>query len=426
MTVQIPAGYKQTDVGVIPEDWKVLRLKDISPSQSVGLVINPSTYVQDNGVVPMLVGSDIEENKINWEKSRRISLESNNSLPASRLEVDDLVVVRVGNPGIAAVVPKEIDGCNCASVMIIRKHERFESKWLSYLLNSSIGINQISNVQYGTAQKQFNISDAINFAYPFPPKKEQQAIAEALSDADALIESLEQLIAKKRQIKHGAMQELLTGQRRLPGFSGEWSRKMLPEIAWFQEGPGVRVWQFTKSGVKLLNGTNIIKGSLQLDTTVRFISEEEANGAYSHFLADEDDIVIASSGITIEKFHEKVAIVEKQHLPFCMNTSTIRFKVYNEFVSRGFLFHFLRGEDFKKSVGGQATGSAQLNFGPSHLNKVEILLPHINEQYEISKILSAIDEEVNGLENQLSKARQIKQGMMQELLTGRIRLIEKP
>jgi len=255
--MELKPGYKQTEVGIIPADWTVLRLKQISPSQSVGLVINPSTYVEENGFVPMLVGSNIMPNKINWESARRISESSNELLPASRLAAGDLVVVRVGEPGIAAVVPPELDGCNCASVMIVRQHQRFDSRWLCYLMNSSVGLAQIGNVQYGTAQKQFNISDAINFRYSVPPLDEQKSIADALSDADALIEALDQLIAKKRQIKQGAMQELLTGKRRLPGFGGEWTEVAIKKIVQTPVTDGPHLTPvFLDDGVPFLSGSS--------------------------------------------------------------------------------------------------------------------------------------------------------------------------
>jgi type I restriction enzyme S subunit len=113
------SAYKQTDVGVIPEDWQVAKLREISPKQSVGLVINPSSYFDKGGSVPMLVGSNIGPNKIDWESANRISEESNRQISASRLSAGDLVTVRVGEPGVTAVVPHELDGCNCASVMIL-------------------------------------------------------------------------------------------------------------------------------------------------------------------------------------------------------------------------------------------------------------------------------------------------------------------
>lgn len=144
-----------------------------------------------------------------------------------RLKTGDLVTVRVGFPGTTAVVPAELDGCNCASMMIIRGHNSFDSYWLTQLLTSPVGREQIENVEHGTAQKQFNISDAINFSFPVPPAAEQNKIAEATKNFDEYIESLEQKIDKKRQIKQATMQELLTGKRRLPGFEGEWEVKRL-------------------------------------------------------------------------------------------------------------------------------------------------------------------------------------------------------
>jgi len=219
------------------------------------------------------------------------------------------------------------------------------------------------------------------------------------------------------------MQELLTGKKRLPGFSKEWEVKLFNEVCWFQEGPGVRNFQFTTSGIKLLNGTNIFLGVLNLDTTTRFISEAEAFGAYAHFLADSGDIVIASSGITIDRLHEKVAFVRPHDLPFCMNTSTIRFKPFAGLLASDFLFQFLTSDSFKRAIGGQATGSAQLNFGPSHVSKVPVSLPPFAEQTAIATILSDMDAEIAALEAKLEKCRQVKQGMMHNLLTGRIRLI---
>ena len=218
MSKDVPVGYKLTEVGVIPEDWEVKRLKHISPSQSVGLVINPSSYFDEAGSVPMLVGSHIHEDHIDYESANRISAFSNNLLTSSRLSAGDIVTVRVGYPGVTAVIPPELDGCNCASMMIVRKHASFFSPWLCYVMNSRIGRYQIEHVQYGTAQKQFNISDAVNFVYPFPPLLEQKTIALVLSDTDALITSLDKLIAKKRDIKQAAMQQLLTGKQRLEGF----------------------------------------------------------------------------------------------------------------------------------------------------------------------------------------------------------------
>jgi type I restriction enzyme S subunit len=295
--------------------------------------------------------------------------------------------------------------------------------YLVQLSNTSWYRKLANSIMVGSTQVHITNTAFKLARIPLPAIAEQGAIAEALSDADALIDSLDQLIAKKRDLKQGAMQELLTGKKRLPGFSGEWAVKPLGEVCWFQEGPGVRNTQFTSSGVKLLNGTNIFRGVLNLDSTNRYISEKEAYGAYSHFLANFGDIVIAASGITIERFHEKVAFVGRADLPFCMNTSTIRFRPFDHVLAANFLYQYLTSDTFKRVIGGQATGSAQLNFGPSHLGKISISIPTVAEQTAIATILSDMDSELAELQSRLAKARQIKQGMMQELLTGRIRLL---
>lgn len=337
--------------------------------------------------------------------------------------IGDIVYSKI-RPYLRKAIRADFDGLCSADMYPLKPATNVSGGFVLAVILGHQFSTYAESVSVRSGMPKINRAELADYTMALPPTKaEQEAIAEALSDADALIESLDQLITKKRQIKQGTMQELLTGKRRLPGFSGEWGLHKLSEVSWFQEGPGVRAWQFTDSGVKLLNGTNIVRGKLNLDSTDRFISESEANGAYSHFLATEGDIVIASSGISVEKFHEKVAIVTSADLPFCMNTSTIRFKPQKGMLAPAFLFHLLTGDDFKRAIGGQATGSAQLNFGPSHVEKVEVLLPEYGEQTAIATLLSDMDNELAALETRLAKARQIKQGMMQELLTGRIRLL---
>ncbi|MCD4676196.1 MAG: restriction endonuclease subunit S [Desulfobacula sp.] len=255
---------------------------------------------------------------------------------------------------------------------------------------------------------------------PLPPTKaEQTAIATALNDADALITQLEKLIAKKRAIKQGAMQELLNGKKRLDGYNNEWVTKPFSDVCWFQEGPGLRNWQFTKSGMKVINVTNLENGYLNLDRTDRHISIEEFSRMYQHFAIDENDIVVASSGNS----YAKVAVVRKQDLPLVMNTSVIRFKPLKK-INYNFLLAFLKSCLFKDQIDLLITGGAQPNFGPAHLKRIFINIPHtIEEQKDVADILTNIDLEIFGLEKKLEKYKMLKQGMMQNLLTGRIRLV---
>ena len=158
----------------------------------------------------------------------------------------------------------------------------------------------------------------------------------------------------------------------------------IPEVLFFQEGPGVRNTQYTTKGVKLLNVANLVDGKIDLSTSDRYISEEEAYGKYKHFLCDAGDFVIASSGIKVEYIDKKMGFVDSSMLPLCMNTSTIRFKVLDENKLRiRYFMYYLKSRHFKEQLFRQITGSAQLNYGPSHLKKMVIPLISLDEQDEI-------------------------------------------
>lgn len=188
----------------------------------------------------------------------------------------------------------------------------------------------------------------------------------------------------------------------------------LPDVLWFQEGPGVRNTQYTSSGIKLLNVANLVDGKVDLSTSNRYISEDEAYGKYSHFLVDEGDFIIASSGIQVDYFEKKMGFIDSSHLPLCMNTSTIRFKVIDKDVlDIRYFMYYLKTDYFKNQLAQQITGSAQLNFGPSHLKRMFIPMIEINNQRSIvatlDKVTALIDMHKRQLEllNELVKSREV-------------------
>ena len=162
----------------------------------------------------------------------------------------------------------------------------------------------------------------------------------------------------------------------------------IPEVLFFQEGPGVRNTQYTEEGVKLLNVANLVNGKVDLSTSDRYISEKEAYGKYKHFLCDDGDFIIASSGIKVEYIDKKMGFVDETMLPLCMNTSTIRFKVLDENILRiRYFMYYLKSHHFKEQLFRQITGSAQLNYGPSHLGKMIMPLIDLANQDEIINYL---------------------------------------
>lgn len=179
----------------------------------------------------------------------------------------------------------------------------------------------------------------------------------------------------------------LNGYGNIPG---HWNVAALPDVVFFQEGPGLRKWQWTESGMKVINVTNILgDGRIDTDNTSRFISIEEYEKTYRHFTVDAGDIVVASSGNT----YGKVGRISAKDLPLMMNTSVIRFRSSDRTkLDDGFLYAFLRSEVFSNQVESFVIGSAQPNFGPTHLKRMVMPLPPLPVQQRIAGILSAYDE----------------------------------
>jgi type I restriction enzyme S subunit len=252
---------------------------------------------------------------------------------------------------------------------------------------------------------------------PLPPTRaEQEAIAGALSDADALIASLEQLVAKKRQIKHGAMQELLTGQTRLPGFTGEWQVKRLGELADIRSGgtPSTTQPQFWDGSIPWCTPTDItgLRGYKYLSVTARSITSAGLKASSAELIPSKS--VVMTSRATIGE----CAINE---VPVTTNQGFKNFIPF-EGTDCEFLYYLLTTQ--KQGFISLCGGSTFLEIGKAQLRHYAVTLPATTgEQSAIAAVLTDMDAEIAALEDKLAKARQIKQGMMQELLTGRIRLV---
>lgn len=186
----------------------------MTPSLTVGIVVNPSDYVAEEGL-PFLYGGDISDGEIFSETARRISVEDSARNAKTKLMAGDLVTVRVGAPGVTAVVPPECEGGNCASVMLIRRGH-FESDWLCYLMNSRVVRYQVEVVQYGAAQEQFNISHAVDFLIPVPSREEQAEIASSLNHerqrVDVLLRKTERSIELLKERRSALITAAVTGK----------------------------------------------------------------------------------------------------------------------------------------------------------------------------------------------------------------------
>ena len=198
----------------IPEEWEIKKITDVTKI-SVGLVINPSSYFDDNGIIPMITGKNVTEKGIVLDNVDFISEKNNKLLEKTRIWSGDLVTMRVGYPGRTSLIKNENNGINCASLIITRKSKKYISQFLCYLANSELISKQIIMYQAGSAQEVVNVSSWGKFLVPLPPLFEQTKIASILSGIDAYVQKSQEYKKKMELLKKGLMQKLLTGQIRV-------------------------------------------------------------------------------------------------------------------------------------------------------------------------------------------------------------------
>ena len=408
--------FKQTELGLIPSDWELRKLGDLASFKTgpFGSALHRSDYVDDG--IPVVNPMQIIDGRIVPTSTMAISEEAARKLADFRLSAGDIVIGRRGDMGRCAVVRTAESGWLCGTgSMIIRCKSSLDAGFAQRELSSPAVVAEIENNSVGTTMINLNQGTLRNLLIPCPSSVvEQQAIATALSDADALIESLEQLLAKKRQIKQGAMQELLTGKRRLPGFVGEWANKPLGELAFIQRGASPRpidspVWFDENSSVGWVRISDVTQAGMYLDETTQWLSQEGIRHSRP-----------VASGSLIMSICATVGRPVITRMDTCIHDGFVVFDQLS--VDQKFLYYVLCFIEQDWSRHGQ-TGS-QMNLNTGLINSTVVPVPLTQEeQNAIATILSDMDADITTLEVKLAKARAIKQGMMQELLTGRIRLI---
>ena len=236
MSAGLRAGYKQTEVGVIPEDWEVSNLDHFWSVTDCKHVT--AQFVPDG--VPLASIREVQSRFVDLTNAKQTTTHFYNLLieAGRKPRPGDMILSRNATVGeVAQVAEWHPTFAMGQDVCLLRKKaECYSTEFLQAIFRSPVILSQLANLMVGSTFKRANVQQIRSFSVPMPPPHEQRAIAEALSDADALIESLNQLITKKRNLKQAAMQQLLTGQTRLPGFSGVWEVKRLGEIANIKTG----------------------------------------------------------------------------------------------------------------------------------------------------------------------------------------------
>ena len=399
-TDRVPPGYKQTEVGVIPEDWEAAKIgafANILRGASPRPIDSPVWFDEKSNTGWLRISDATSAGKYLTETSQNLSAAG---ISNSRfVESGNLVMSICATVGRPVLTRKNVcihDG------FVVFNDLRVAKEYLYYVL---------SNIEkdwskHGQTGSQMNLNTGLigSTPIPLPPTlEEQRAIAAALSDVDALISGLDKLIAKKRAVKTAAMQQLLTGKQRLPGFSGEW------EINTLQES------------THCLDNLRVPLNEAQRDQMRGDYPYCGANGILDYvddYVIDEDIILIAEDGGYFDEYsHRPIAY---RMIGKCWVNNHAHILKAKEGFSQDFVYYSLVHKNILKFL---ASGTrAKLN--KSEMYKIEIDVPNeIEEQTAIAAVLSDMDAEISALEGRREKTRRIKQAMMQELLTGRTRLV---
>lgn len=419
----VKPGYKQTEVGVIPEEWNVLPLSIISNKITDGEHITPQRTISGYYLLSArnILDSRIDLSDVDFvgeTEFRRIRKRCNP-------EAGDILISCSGTIGRVAILPQGIDCVMVRSAALVKPDSsKLNSVYAQFFLQSKVGQDQITTSVNQGAQPNLFLSQIQKINTVLPGIAEQEAIADALSDADALIEALEGLIAKKRLVKQGAMQELLTGHRRLPGFSGEWEERSLGEMGHCYRGvsynPESDLSPFDgHTTIRLLRSNNIFDGVIVLQDLQFVDSKRVSDIQYLQV----DDIVICMANGSRSLVGKAARFLAEDGFKYTFGAFMSCFRPDRRLIDPNFVFYLFHTEKYHQHIAILLAGSSINNLTPGNLESFSIKIPSSNEeQLAIAAILSDIDAEIAALEEKLSKARQVKQGMMQELLTGRTRL----
>lgn len=416
--MELKKGYKKAEAGIIPLDWDVKSLGEIASVSSGGTPDrqNPSYW---DGNIPWITTTQIDFNSIDTanEFITRKGLENS---AAQIYDSGTLLMAMYGQGKTRGKIA--ILGINATTNQACAAIKLGSDVYSQYIFfNLSARYNEIRSLSNIGNQENLNARIIKSILIPLPPLPEQRAIAAALSDVDALLTALDSLIAKKRLVKQGAMQELLTppsatgqaGKRRLSGFSGEWETRKLGEITEIVSGgtPSTRIDEYWNGNINWCTPTDITRTSDKyLDSTEKRITELGLKNSSATLLPK--GTLLLCSRATIGEIKIATDLI-------CTNQGFKSLVCSNQ-VHNEFLYYVLL--TMKPKLIEKAIGSTFLEITKKETALIEIRLPSISEQQAIAEILSDMDAEISALETRREKTRLLKEGMMQELLTGRIRL----
>jgi type I restriction enzyme, S subunit len=406
--MELKPGYKQTEVGVFPTEWGIEPLGKHATFRTgpFGSALHKSDYTNDG--IPVVNPMHIIEGKIEPTRTMTITEHAANNLSDFRMKPGEIVIGRRGDMGRCAVVQEHHSGWLCGTGSMIIRPLNADAEFLQRVLSSPRAVSAIEDSSVGTTMVNLNQNTLAGLKIQFPPLTEQRAIAAALSDVDALLGGLDRLIAKKRELKRAAMQQLLTGQARLPGFHGEWEVKLLWEIASIRNQKVMPSNVDPETPCVELEHIGQDDGRLVAHSTAR-------HSTSSKFRFYAGDVLFGRLRSYLRKYWlaDQAGICTTEIWPLMVDPSQ---------ADSGFLLAMVQSNRFIEAASiSYGTHMPRADWGV--VRNFEVRLPAVSEQTAIGAVISDMDAELSALEGRRDKTRALKQGMMQELLTGRTRLV---
>lgn len=423
----VKKGYKQTELGVIPEKWTVSTIGAIADVKTgpFGSALHANDYVQDG--TPIITVEHLGETGLTRQNLPKVSAEDRRRLSAYSMQEGDIVFSRVGSVDRNAYVTAAENGW-LFSGRILRlraKSEELSTRYLGYYFKAEETKERVRGVAVGQTMASLNTKLMNAFKVVLPTVEEQKNIAALLSNMDTLISALEKQISKKKAIKQGAMLELLTGKRRLPGFFGEWQSFEFGYLFDFIPNNAFTRAQMDVSGrVKNIHYGDILTkygAYISADSKdIPYIAKEIDLSRFSEkCYLQSGDLVIADTaedetvGKALEVINVECPVLAGQHTLLCR--PKVRF-------AEKFLGYYLNAACYHDQMLPYIVGTKVSSVSKASIAQTKLVVPKYEEQQAISYILADMDDEITELEQKLAKYRQVKQGMMQRLLTGKIRL----
>jgi len=415
--MELQTTYKETEVGIIPSDWDVKKIAEVGDVRGGKRLPKGYSLTEHPTPHPYVRVADMYQGGVSTEDIRYVPEGAFSLIQNYRILSSDVFISVAGTLGLVGKVPSELDGANLTENADRITNLDCDQDFLIAQLRSDRVQEQIDSVRTVGAQPKLALSRIREFLIPLPPRPEQRAIADALSDVDALIERLDALIAKKRAIKTAAMQRLLTSQQRLPGFSTPWTTKRLGEIGDFAKGKGIPKKDTVESGIPCVRYAELYTHHRDIIRDfVSFIPESVAESARQ---LKKGDVLFAGSGETKEEIGMCAAYLSDEEAYAGGDIVILSPKSGDP----RFLGYALNAPEAVEQKSSMAQGDAIVHLYARHLSELKISLPPEAEQRAIATILSDMDAEIEALQARRDKTQAIKQGMMQELLTGRTRLV---